>query len=409
MSILYKLERKIMKEITRVDLDALIDIADRASRVHEAVRDQMLEPHPRKVPPLFSVAQIAALCDMDKKQMEYALEKRSDLPRGVLAEGKRKRAFSLKETREVVSALGTRQARTTGTKGITVACVNFKGGSTKTTTAFNLAQGLSLLGRKVLLFDLDPQGSATMLTGLMPAVEIREEDTASMLALLPRSEAPTNLDYAIRETYWDGMDIVPAAPLLYNAELLLPVMARDVSIEWWNIVNAALEKHRLDYDYIIIDTAPSLSYLVVNAILAADALLMPLPPENLDFSSSVSFWALVTETLASLSTHKGAVKSFSFVNILMSKVTSRAGSSQKRASSLVKAWIQKAYGGHVLPVEIPVSELSSLGAIQFGTVHDVKDESGFAKEGSVLRDSFDRLAKIIDDQVVACNFGGDIQ
>jgi len=383
----------------RVSLDDLIALATRSAKVHEDVRAEMLAPHPRKRPPLFTVSQVAELCGLEKKKFEYAVSKRDDLPTGSIADGKRRRLFTLAETRLLVKVLSSRPHRPVGTPGVTIACVNFKGGSSKTTTAFNLAQGLTLLGRSVLLVDLDPQGSATTLTGLMPAVEIEEEDTASMLTIIPLEHAPKDLAYAVRETYWDGLNLVPAAPQLYNAELILPVLARDPKIEWWSIMSNAINPLREQYDYIIFDTAPSLSYLAVNAIVAADGLVMPLPPENLDYSSSVAFWSLVTETLGSLVTGKSLQKDFAFVNVVLSKV------STKPANAMVKAWILKSYREHVLPTEIPLSEVSSIGAVQFGTVHDVCDDDGASKTNSKLREAYDRFVHAVDDQTVACNWG----
>lgn len=385
----------------RVTLGDLQALATRAANVHEDVRAEMLAPHPRKRAPLFSVNQVAALCGLEKKRFEYEFGKRKDLPTGAIAEGKRRRLFSLSETRVIVKSLVKRTPRPEAAPGIVIACVNFKGGSSKTTTAFNLAQGLTLLGRSVLLIDLDPQGSATTLTGLMPAVEIDEEDTASMLTITPQEDAPKDLSYAIRQTYWDGLHLVPASPQLYNAEILLPVMARDPHIEWWKILSNAIQVHRKDYDYIILDTAPSLSYLAVNAIVAADGLMMPLPPENLDYSSSVAFWNLVTETLGALTQGRSLDKDYAFVNVILSKVNSRP------ASVFVKQWILKSYGAHVLPTEIPASEVNSIGAVQFGTVHDICDDDGVSKTNSKLRDAFDRLVALVDEQVIACNWGAD--
>lgn len=383
----------------RVTLVDLVALAARAAKVHEDVRAEMLAPHPRKRAPLFTVTQIAQMCGVEKKKLEYLMSRRDDIPTGSIADGKRRRLFTLTETRELVRQFSSRPTRPADCPGIAIACVNFKGGSSKTTTAFNLAQGLTLLGRSVLLVDLDPQGSATTLTGLMPAVEIDEEDTASMLTLSPLSDAPKDLSYAVRETYWDGLHLVPAAPQLYNAELILPVLARDPKNEWWAIISNAITNMREHYDYIILDTAPSLSYLAVNAIVAADGLIMPLPPENLDYSSSVAFWSLVTETLGSLAEGKSLHKDFAFVNVLLSKVSS------KPANAMVKAWILKSYREHVLPTEIPSSEVSSIGAVQFGTVHDVCDDDGASKTNSKLREAFDRFVVAIDDQAIACNWG----
>ena len=280
--------------------------------------------------------------------------------------------------------------------------VNFKGGSTKTTTAFNLAQGLTLRGRRVLIVDLDPQGSATTLTGMLPAAEVMEEHTVAPITYPPLSEAPKDVRYAVQPTYWDGLDIIPAAPHLFNAEIFLPIHSRDPDIAWWNILNQAIDPLRDDYDVIIFDTAPALSYLAVNAVIASDGLLMPLPPDNLDYASSVAFWNLLSETLGALKNSRGFEKDFAFMRVLLSRVETKS-----IASSVVKDWIIRTYGQYVLTVEIPKSQAASVGAVQFGTVYDIAKYDGAAATYQKIRDAYDIFVEMIDQSVVATVWKGN--
>lgn len=386
--------------VKRVTIKDIAEMAAKASETLANVRSAMLDPHPRKAPPKFTTAQIAAFCAMEKEKLDYHLGRSPDLPVGTIATGKRRRVFSLVEARQIVKALTKRERRPDDFKGATIACVNFKGGSTKTTTAFNLAQGLTLLGRDVLLIDLDAQASASTLTGLLPSVEIAEEDTAGLLTLMPRSDAPKSLKYAVRETYWSGLDLVPAAPSLYSSEMLLPVIAHTTTEKWWAIIDEALAPLRQSYDYIIFDTAPALSYLAINAILASDGLIMPLPPETLDYASSVAFWEFATETFEKLQQNKRLKKDFSFLHVLVSKATSRP------AAMIVKDFIAESYGQYVMPCEIPASESSSLGGLQFGTAYDLKDDDGVSRTNTKLREAFDRFVEMIDSRTVATGWGG---
>jgi chromosome partitioning protein len=285
-------------------------------------------------------------------------------------------------------------------KGATISVVNFKGGSTKTTTAFNLAQGLTLRGRRVLLVDLDPQGSATTLTGLLPAAEVLEEHTVGPVTYPPLSEAPKDLRYAVQSTYWDGLDLIPAAPQLFNAEIFLPMHSRDPDIAWWDIINRAIDPLREDYDVIIFDTAPALSYLAVNAVIASDGLLMPIPPENLDYASSVAFWSLLSETIGALKRNRGYEKDFAFMRVLLSRVDS-----QLFSATVVRDWIIRTYGPYVLPVEIPKSPVSTVGAVQFQTVYDIARYEGSMKTYAKIRDAYDRFVEMIDQSIVTSVWG----
>lgn len=382
----------------RFSVNDLQILSSSAEAVLDSLRNKMLEPHPRKKSPTYTGGQLAKLCGIEGTQVPY-LASRGDLPSGSVEGQGRRRHFTLAEARQWIHRLSKRPQRPEGAKAATIAVVNFKGGSTKTTTAFNLAQGLTLLGRKVLLVDLDPQGSATTLTGLLPAAEVLEEHTVGPVTYPPLSDAPKDLHYAVQPTYWDGLDVIPAAPYLFNAEIFLPIHSRDRNVHWWALVDQAIEPLRSEYDVIIFDTAPALSYLAVNAIIASDGLLMPIPPDNLDYASSVAFWNLLSETLGSLSEQRGINKDFAFMRVLLSRVDSTI------SASIVRDWIIKTYGPYVLTTEIPRSQVSGVGAVQFGTVYDIGRYEGAARTYAKIRDAYDTLVELIDQSIMTSVWG----
>jgi chromosome partitioning protein len=148
-----------------------------------------------------------------------------------------------------------------------IALCNQKGGVGKTTTTINLGAALVELGRKVLLVDFDPQGSMTVGLG----VNAHELDQSIYHVLMDREIAIKDL---IMSTGVDGLDLVPSNIDLSAAEMRL---VTEVGRE--QVLARVLKPIRSDYDVILIDCQPSLGLLTVNALTAADGVLIPLECE----------------------------------------------------------------------------------------------------------------------------------
>jgi chromosome partitioning protein len=150
--------------------------------------------------------------------------------------------------------------------GRTIAVANQKGGVGKTTTTVNLGAALSLAGHRVLLIDIDPQASAT--TGLGHP-RLGPESTVYEVLI---GERPAR--DLVRPTRIDGLDIIPSTRDLVGAEIEL-VSLPDREHRLWSSLLAL----RDEYAFILIDCPPSLSLLTVNALRAADGVLVPLQAE----------------------------------------------------------------------------------------------------------------------------------
>lgn len=376
-----------------IDMARIQALATRAGSMVEQIRARLLEPEARKMSPLYSASQIATLCGVDKAHVNYRISK-SDLPSGKLTPTGGKREFTLAEARQWTRAYRTEKMRPAGQRAICIAVANFKGGVSKTTSAMILAQGLSLRGHRVLAIDIDPQGSLTTLHGVLPEAEVDEEMTIAPLC----NGTSDDITPAIRSTYWDGIDLVAAAPFLFGAEFALPArQMNEPGSRFWDVLNGGLEPVRNLYDVIVIDTPPALSYVTINGLWAADGIVVPVPPSGLDFASSAQFWSLLGDLGVNLDKQEqaGVRKVFDFLHVLLSRVDQADA-----ASPAVRQWIQATYGEFVLPVEIPKTSVTSNKSAEFATVYDVQKYDGSAKTYKRAVDAYDRFVDLIEESVV---------
>ncbi|MEL6522015.1 MAG: AAA family ATPase [Pseudomonadota bacterium] len=264
--------------------------------------------------------------------LRRVLKNNPDLPQGVGESGSK--WFSLEDiltlrnhfAKEGSSVREYQPYRPKGLPAKVIAVANFKGGVGKTTTAAHIAMSAALDGYRVLVLDLDSQGSMTSILGgtvedewqtAFPLIardfartaeaENRVREASGQRAL-PFDEtlkealevSPRNL---IQKTHWPNIDLIGAQLNLYWAEFQVPVWRMSLrSWPLWDALGNALGEDQIltDYDIVVLDTPPALGYLTINALSAADILLVPLGASFLEFDSTGRFFDMLYSTFASI-------------------------------------------------------------------------------------------------------------
>ena len=149
-----------------------------------------------------------------------------------------------------------------------IAVTNQKGGVGKTTTAVNIAFYLAKKGYKVLIVDFDPQGNATSSVGI--------DKNGLKKTILNVIDGSVAMAEAVQETDYKGLSIVPSTSKLADAE---PGLAKMPTARRFVVLRKRLAEAVKSYDFIIIDSPPSLSLLTVNALVAANYLILPVQAE----------------------------------------------------------------------------------------------------------------------------------
>ena len=210
---------------------------------------------------------------------------------------------------------GTRPWRQAGDPAAVIAIQNFKGGVGKSTVSTHLAQYLAIKGYRVCLIDCDSQGSSTALFGHVPDMDFGEDET-----LYPffRNAEMTSLEYAIRPTHWDGLYLIPANLRLYSSEYELAARVARQGAHLLDRLAEGVASITDYFDVVILDPPPALGTISLSVMRAANALLVPVPPTVVDFSSTNTFFAMLHETLQIMEEHHAPLN-FSWVRVVATR------------------------------------------------------------------------------------------
>jgi len=243
-------------------------------------------------------------------------------------------------------------------RGRIVAVTNQKGGVGKTTTAINVATSLALEGRSVLLVDVDPQGNLTSGIGMKGQ---RAAGGTAYEALMSETADP---DAFILPTRVQNLSLIPADRNLTGAEIeMVPMLARERRLQ------RVLEPLRARFEFLFIDCPPSLGLLTLNALVAADAVLIPLHCE---------YFALegLADLVGTLRRVRGALNpSLDIEGVLLTMYDDRTNLGQLVARDVRDFFKEKVFNT-IIPRNVKLGEAPSHGTP--GVLYDTKSRGAAA-------------------------------
>ena len=292
------------------------------------------------------------------------------------------RYYDLNLINKIRDKAKTRYIRPLGSSPMVIAISNFKGGVAKSTTSLHLVQKCALQGLRCMIVDLDPQATLSLSFGFVPDIDIHPDETIRSALL----ESPENINNLIKKTYFPGIDIIPGNLSLSDLELVLSnISVQEKQLEKLGMPNirikTAINKISKNYDVIFFDCGPNLGMLTINAVTAANALLVPIPPMMNDLGSFVTF----TGTLEHL--FKQLNKNFDFFRIILTK------HSESQLSKQIEILMREKFGAYILQKNIVSSVEIEKASSSFSSVYEMSKKSTKSYHRAIesLNNAFDEI------------------
>jgi len=336
-----------------IGIERIEAIEELSYRVIEKLRKKVFSPlHEKQLDVRFSISQASEMINRTTTSIRQAEESgRLEVPEK--DDRNRRKGYTLNQVNKMRQLFGTLPNRDKEKdEPVIMAIQNFKGGVGKSTTTVHLAQGFAKDGYKVCVIDCDPQGSTTSLFGINPDHDLNDNDT--LYSYLAGEQA--NIRYALRDTYWDQLKLIPANLSLYDMEYQLaarlPGNARIL-----DKLRNGIREIAEDFDIVLIDPPPALGMISLSVLRAANALIVPVRPATIDFGSTAHFFTMLKETLITLK-ENGMESSYKFL-----KVVANDMDDNKSAHTEITAMMKRVYGTEMLNTVMKDSaEIDNAGA-----------------------------------------------
>jgi len=347
--------------------------------MQQRLLDALDARHTVKALPEFGIERAAQLVGCTANHIRN-LEGRGDLPepRMIEAGSTQRRIYNYNEINVIREAIGKRPARPSGAGCVRVVFSNLKGGVAKTTMSLHFTQYLAREGYRVLLVDADPQATITGAFGFIPDLDLEDGDD-----LFPAlTQTPARIADAVKQTHWAHLDLIPARLALQYTDWRLsqPEERQNETLGPPPIrLHRALKTIEDRYDIIVIDTPPSLGMLSLNAIAAANLIVMPIIPHMYDISSSVQYFRILEQICALYEREINVQR----LNILLTKVDNTTETLNNIAV------INGAYGELILSNRMGLTKELQKSASDQVSIYEIDQPRG-------SRDTYNRAIMMLD-------------
>ncbi|AAO91612.1 AAA family ATPase [Coxiella burnetii] len=346
------------------------------------LRNYITSPDKRKKSRTWGAIEAAKMVGVSAPTFRKLLESDNEVPGIIIEEnenGRKIKKYTLTAINNLREKAKTRYKRPKGSKPLTIAISNLKGGVGKTETAVDLGKKIAIEGLRSLLLDFDAQGTATLISsGLIPDLELRYEDTITNTLI----SDPNNIKNIVLKTHFDGFDIIPANLAIQDCDLILPNDKENNNDRLGSPFLRLAESLKIiknQYDVILIDCGPNLGLLTLNAIIACDGMIIPIPPSMNDYSSFIMYTATLRNMFRELSNKK-----LDYLRILLSKHNSSNEALQ------MENMMREQFGRYILSNHMCETVEVSKAANEIGTIYDVSKPRG-------SREAYRRALQHLDD------------
>ncbi|WP_420541025.1 AAA family ATPase [Novosphingobium humi] len=344
------------------------------------------------------IAEAAQLLGCSTNRIRMA-EEDGRLPPPPASENGRRVGYTVEDMLNMRAVLGASPARAPSDTPAIIAVQNFKGGVGKSTVTTHLAHYFAVQGYRVLVVDCDSQATTTTLFGFNPHFNITRAETLYPYLSIDPTQA--DLAYAVKQTPWPNVDLIPSNLELFDVEYELAAAGSDgqsVLAARFRKLKQGLLDLACDYDVVILDPPPALGTISLAVMQAANALLVPLAATTPDFCSTVQFLSMMDQVIGQLIA-AGISVDYNFVRLICSKFDGNDPS-----HAMVRTIMEQTFGPALLPVPILDSAEISHAALRMMTVYELDKPIGTARTNKRCRANLDEALGQIE-QLVRTGWG----
>ncbi|MGH8159314.1 MAG: AAA family ATPase [Rhodanobacter sp.] len=307
--------------------------------------------------------------------------------------------LTLGEMHRMMGDLDVLPRRPAGSRALRLGCLNFKGGSTKSSTCLNLAVYFAIQGWRVLCIDADPQGSLSSMFNFRP------EDVESEYTLLPALKSVASQELFDRatllpqRTHIHGLDLVPANLELIGADfdITAAFQSRAPSAQnFYECVGNAISSVEDEYDLVFIDGAPAFSFAALATMWAVDGMIIPVPPASPDFKATASFCSMAADGLGRLALRAGRPdREWAPCLFLHNRVNA-----QRSSASQISTWSKEIFGRYRIDESIPDSSAVANALAKQMSVWEATSSSVDARALKVARDAYTKVGVRVTEAIL---------